>query len=322
MVASEAQGTQPPVVQSDESEVVVPERGAERRSAQERARPAVDARRSALDAANRALTLASLALSPEQADRSDPTLTRLLLREAFIRVGRAAAPEDPQTVLPFAGELMNVRRARAAIEARADLPTRLKRPRLLDLSLELEGEAAVERGKLRELEAWLADLLRFLADEPAWFRTRWFRAVALALLGLLVVFIPRLFGKPSWFDYKWRASSTHSDYAISGTLGASAGAEGAFFHTNEQQGPWLLIDMNAARSIREIEVKNRTDCCFERALPLIAEVSTDGKSFSLVGWRDKVFAEWTVRFEPRVARYVRLRADANTYLHFAGVAIR
>jgi hypothetical protein len=83
-----------------------------------------------------------------------------------------------------------------------------------------------------------------------------------------------------------------------------------------------LIDMNQERSIHEIEIKNRTDCCFERALPLVAEVSSDGKSFSLVGWRDKVFAEWTVRFEPRAARYVRLRADAETMLHFAGVTIR
>jgi hypothetical protein len=244
------------------------------------------------------------------------------LREAFIRVGRAVAPVDPQLVLPFAGELMNVRHARAAIEARADLPERLKRPRLLDLALELEGEGAVDGAKLRELEAWLAGLLRFLADKPAWLSKRWFLVAALGLLGLLVVFVPRLFGKPSWADYKWHASSTFSDYAISGTLGASAGAEGAFFHTNSQQGPWLLIDMNEPRSIREIEVKNRTDCCFERALPLIAEVSMDGKSFSLVGFRDKVFAEWKVRFEPRVARYVRLRADANTFLHFSGVTIR
>ena len=46
----------------------------------------------------------------------------------------------------------------------------------------------------------------------------------------------------------------------------------------------------------------------------------DALSFDLKD--PKVFAEWTVRFEPRAARYVRLRADAETMLHFAGVTIR
>ncbi|MBC8132084.1 MAG: hypothetical protein H7X95_03815, partial [Deltaproteobacteria bacterium] len=48
-----------------------------------------------------------------------------------------------------------------------------------------------------------------------------------------------------------------------------------FFHTEPQESPWIDFDLGSVKSIRQVEVTNRSDCCAERAIPLIVEVSVD-----------------------------------------------
>ncbi len=94
------------------------------------------------------------------------------------------------------------------------------------------------------------------------------------------------------------------------------------FHTNEQYNPWVEIDLGAPKVIRQIEVQNRGDCCSERSVPLVAEVSKDGNQWTEVSRRTKEFVSWTARFRPATARYVRLRVPRVTTLHLQSVAVR
>ncbi|HLK91852.1 MAG TPA: discoidin domain-containing protein [Polyangia bacterium] len=94
------------------------------------------------------------------------------------------------------------------------------------------------------------------------------------------------------------------------------------FHTNEQYAPWVEIDLGAPKVVRQIEVTNRGDCCSERSIPLVAELSKDGNKWTEVGRRTKEFASWTARFSPATARYVRLRVPRVTTLHLQSIVVR
>jgi hypothetical protein len=94
------------------------------------------------------------------------------------------------------------------------------------------------------------------------------------------------------------------------------------FHTKEERNPWVQFDLGAVHSVRRVEVKNRTDCCPERAVPLVVELSTDGSAFSEVDRIDEDFTEWTAKFSSQKARYVRLRVPRVSVLHLEAVVVR
>jgi hypothetical protein len=93
------------------------------------------------------------------------------------------------------------------------------------------------------------------------------------------------------------------------------------FHTTNEAEPWVVIDLGAVERVRRIEVDNRPDCCQDRAVPLVAEVSTDRKSWRQVARRDSDFSTWIAKFPRTSARYVRLRAPRTTMLHLAKVVV-
>jgi hypothetical protein len=94
------------------------------------------------------------------------------------------------------------------------------------------------------------------------------------------------------------------------------------FHTDEQYDPWVEIDLGSPKVVRQIEVTNREDCCSERTIPLVAEISKDGSRWIEVGRRSKEFVSWTAKFRPTTARYVRLRVPRTTTFHLQSVAVR
>ena len=98
--------------------------------------------------------------------------------------------------------------------------------------------------------------------------------------------------------------------------------EGIFFHTEKENNPWIEYDLGKPTAIHRIEIKNRPDCCEERAVPLIVEVSTDRANWTEVLRRDKEFTSWTATFPKRTTRYVRLRVPRITELHFKEVVVR
>lgn len=144
--------------------------------------------------------------------------------------------------------------------------------------------------------------------------------VLLVLGGLVVAFLIHrsrdlAHGRP------WRASSAYSNVGCQSPSQECAEGPGFFFHTNEEQDPWVVFDLGAAKRISMIEIDNREDCCTERAFPLTVEVSTDNKSWKLVARKDDEFKTWRTSFDAVSARWVRLRILKRTNLHLAAVRI-
>jgi hypothetical protein len=94
---------------------------------------------------------------------------------------------------------------------------------------------------------------------------------------------------------------------------------GMFFHTNDEPNPWIRYDLGAPTPVHRLLVKNRTDCCSERAVPLVVEVSSDLVNWDTVARQNTNFETWEPSFPTVKARYVRLRLDRVGTLHLAMV---
>lgn len=93
------------------------------------------------------------------------------------------------------------------------------------------------------------------------------------------------------------------------------------FHTDEEQNPWLLIDLGSSTKVGSVVVYNRTDCCEDRAAPLVIEASADGHRWKEVARRDKKFSRWKASFPTTEARFVRLTIQKKTWFHLNEVEI-
>jgi hypothetical protein len=94
-----------------------------------------------------------------------------------------------------------------------------------------------------------------------------------------------------------------------------------FFHTKEQLYPFIVLDLGQPTKFSRLTIRNRTDIAMMRAVPLVAEVSNDGKSFLEVARRTDSFVEWKPRLVPQTARYLRLRVDRVSYLHLEAIEV-
>ncbi|HEY0464813.1 MAG TPA: discoidin domain-containing protein, partial [Polyangiaceae bacterium] len=108
-------------------------------------------------------------------------------------------------------------------------------------------------------------------------------------------------GKP------WRASSKLEGGGCTSPAQQCAENNGFFFHTNEEANPWIEFDLGTAQKVSKVVVENRSDCCADRANPLVIEVSTDQKHWHKVARHDGEFTSWQAQFTPTQSRYVRLR---------------
>lgn len=93
-----------------------------------------------------------------------------------------------------------------------------------------------------------------------------------------------------------------------------------FFHTNEDDQPFIEYDLGAPRELASVRVTNR-DVLRDRAVPLVLEVSDDGKRYLELARRTEEFDRWYPHFRTTKARFVRLRAARRTILHFERVEI-
>ncbi|MEZ4370315.1 MAG: discoidin domain-containing protein [Polyangiaceae bacterium] len=119
---------------------------------------------------------------------------------------------------------------------------------------------------------------------------------------------------------KWTASST-LDNCTPDEHKCRGKAFTPFFHTNEENSPWLEYDFGARRRVSKVVVENRKDCCKERATPLLIETSDDRKTWTKVAEQRKPFDDVTLTFAPTSARYLRLRVPRKSALHFESVKI-
>jgi hypothetical protein len=121
-------------------------------------------------------------------------------------------------------------------------------------------------------------------------------------------------GKP------WKASSSLFD--CHPDQGECGGAETRiFFHTRDEQNPWLQYDLGAKTAVSALRIENRQDAEGARAVPLIVEVSDDGNAFKEVARRDEEFTVWKPSFSKVSTRYVRLRVPRKSMLHLDEVEI-
>jgi hypothetical protein len=122
-------------------------------------------------------------------------------------------------------------------------------------------------------------------------------------------------GKP------WRASSSSATCQPAEHRCAGVHTD-MFFQTQEEKEPWLEIDLGREMTFNEVEVVNRADCCPDRAVPLVVEVSRDRTHFQEVSRRTDTFSVWHSRFAQQTARYVRLRVLRRSIFHLDKVAVR
>lgn len=93
------------------------------------------------------------------------------------------------------------------------------------------------------------------------------------------------------------------------------------FHTQSEPSPWYQVDLGAPTTFSSATITNRQDMAMPLAVPLVVEVSDDGKTFREVARRNEVFTVWFATFPPQTARYCRLRVDRLSTLHLESVQV-
>jgi hypothetical protein len=238
-------------------------------------------------------------------DASDARLARSLYAQALEELARSTPDASPGW-MPSKAEL-----------DQADSPERHRA--LLD-----ECDAAC-----REVLAFVRKRLRpFYGLHVR--RAVWLALVLLLVAGAKEVLRPELAaGKP------WRVSSMLDDHPTFGAqfMRAHVTWDGIAirpfeieppsiqFHTDEDSSPWFELDLLQRHRLHSFEIENRRDCCADRAVPLVVEVSDDRRAWTEVARRDTLFAVWSGRLEGVTARWVRVRVDRKSFLHLERVSL-
>jgi hypothetical protein len=247
-------------------------------------------------------TLAAAGAGPQTATEATPAASR----ELFARLPEAVPASLSETRASLSelggllGELDFVAVASLPTSKQSELAQRLARvaDALLDHALEPARRAET---------LWSQRLVRVGA-----------LLVSLVALAVGLSQLRRRLETDLALGQPWRASSVGHGACTSPAQ--DCGSE-FFFHTQNETGPWLEIDLGSLRTFSEVRVKNRGDCCSERAVPLLVEVSDDRQRFREVARRGEDFQLWSAEFEPVTARYVRLRSPVSTTLHLRQVAV-
>jgi hypothetical protein len=124
------------------------------------------------------------------------------------------------------------------------------------------------------------------------------------------------------FDADWRLSSSYGSGGCSSPDQECDGKTGWFFHTSESDSdPWIEFDLGGSKSVSTVVVENRDDCCAERAVPLMIEVSDDQQHWRSVAKRREQFTTWRASFPVVQTRWLRLRLGHHGPLHLKSVRI-
>jgi hypothetical protein len=307
-------------------------RGGALREARAQAAPGTAKRRN-LARARAALELADRAFDPVDPLRAGSSLPLALslYREAaywaLLSSGvSASAPDlqqafaaaDRELLLYAAGSEDELALARAALVEKSFVQT------AEDDERTLERDAKAAQAFVRAL------LYRAAAPEERvgellvqrWFRTSMTALVLGAAVLVGVLEAARSLESPDLAAGKpWRASSKLADCHPKERMCAETRTS-ILFHTLEEKEPWFEIDLGSRKRFSVVEVVNREDCCPDRALPLVIEVSDDAKSWRQIAKRKEPFSTWRAEFKPVTARYVRCRIARQSILHLERVTVR
>ena len=302
----------------------------ERAEALLRAQPEADQR--ALARARAAAELAQRTLEPVEPLEAGPAkwlalvLYRAALESALVAQSGASAGSTLTEVWDSTPEDL-----RAFAAGGGDAVARLRAVALdKPASLSAADPPDVQDAEARLVKAAVERLIR-RREEPEHRRSRvllmrWLRigALLVVLLAILVALLHYTTevakGPDLALEKPWRTSSVRERCKPAARRCAGARTR-IVFHTEVEQDPWFELDLRRAVTLSLVEVENREDCCPDRAIPLIVEVSTDRETWTEVMRRSETFYEWQARFAPRKARYVRLRVPRETVLHLTRVSV-
>jgi hypothetical protein len=153
----------------------------------------------------------------------------------------------------------------------------------------------------------------------------------LRLGGLGVLLLAFAVGVPTFRDWRdrhndisvgkpWLASSSYESVCQSPEHRCDAD-KSYFFHTQDEPNPWLEIDLLRSERFSRVQVFNREDCCAERAVPLVVEVSNDHENWQEVARRDQAFDVWKASVGSVSARWVRFRVAGRSFMHLDDVQV-
>jgi len=157
--------------------------------------------------------------------------------------------------------------------------------------------------------------------------TRWGRLAALLLLIGYAAFaitratvLPRniALGKPVHPSSR-KHNPPDGHELVDGEIGSSFG-----IHTNIEDSPNVVIDLQSGYWIDSVRVYNRVDGWFDDCLPLVVELSQDGTKWDAIGRREQHFdasPPWVVNGAGRPAQFVRIRVDRKSYLAISEVEV-
>jgi hypothetical protein len=119
----------------------------------------------------------------------------------------------------------------------------------------------------------------------------------------------------------WKASSVYPECWCDSPAQSCEKCPNFFFHTHQEDNPSVIFDLHSVQSLSAVVVENRRDCCSERGLPLVIQVSTDEKNWKTVATRKTEFSLWRADFPTEQARWVKLYVPNNNFLHLAAVRL-
>ncbi|HEX5100428.1 MAG TPA: discoidin domain-containing protein, partial [Polyangiaceae bacterium] len=265
---------------------------------------------------------------------ASPVVASELYREACYWA--IAASSDAVTSLPSREQLLGaldrtlVKRALESDEAVERFQASLARPWFGDYANDAPGEQALAAAELARGARALVEAAELPERKIETLRAqRLLRfAAPVVVLAALALFVPPIVS--DWLDARhdlaagkrWRTSSQWGA-PCDPERGRCAGVTGTriLFHTNEESSPWVEFDLGKETFFSTVKVRNRTDCCQERAAPLVLELSHDRQKWREIARRNDPFETWTAHFAPKRARYVRARVLGRSILHLERVTV-
>jgi hypothetical protein len=295
-----------------------------------RSTPPLEARR--LLYARRALELADRAFDPVDPLRagSGVALSLSLYREAAYwallaqdeilsasNLQEAFSKTDPALLSLVAGGEEPLKQVRTALVEKDFVGT------FEDPDLRQQQDAAVVRDFVHALVALRlepeARVGRILLQ-------RWMRSLVgcFTLVALLVggVYVVRQLGQgPDLAAGRpWQASSRHAGCDLQRHMCGPTPVK-IFFHTDEEDQPWVQFDLGPHTRFSHVELVNRSDSGIDRAFPVVIESSNDAKKWKELARRDTSYSTWRADFAPTTARYVRARVLKRTWFHLEGFKV-
>ena len=146
-------------------------------------------------------------------------------------------------------------------------------------------------------------------------------AVALALATATIRLVAHLNAPVDLASgHPWTASSKFAD-CFPDKQECGGAKTTIFFHTREEESPWLQIDLQAPTRFSSATIENRLDAGLERAIPLVIEVSADAATWVEVARTEQLFETWKPKFVTQTARFVRVKVPRRTIFHLTAVKI-